>query len=76
MQHKKEENAPPAPASAFKSPCRHLRSKEMYYQSYGTPEDEFSSGVYWCTKTQENFGPDGQSCGQEECCGERPCYVS
>ena len=57
-------------------PCRHLRSKEMYHQDYGQAEDEFSSGIYWCGKTQENFGPDGQSCGKGECCATRPCYLA
>ena len=58
------------------APCRHLRSKEMYYQSPGQPEDEFSSGIYWCVKTQENTGPDGKSCDKCECGPERACYQS
>jgi len=60
--------------SSIKPLCRHLRSKEMYYQNYGAAEDEFASGIFWCGKTQENFGPDGEPCGKAECCGERPCY--
>ena len=55
-------------------PCRHLRSKEMYYQDLGAAEDEFSSGIYWCGKTQEAFGPDGQSCSKCDCGPERACY--
>lgn len=66
----------PIPLGSIKLPCRHLRSKEMYYQNYGAPDDEFSSGIYWCGKTQENFGPDGQTCGRNECCAERPCYLA
>lgn len=62
--------------SALKVPCRHLRSKEMYYQEYGAPEDEFSSGIYWCGKTQENFGPDGEPCSKGHCSGERACYLA
>ena len=57
-------------------PCRHLRSKEMYYQDYGQAEDEFSSGIFWCGKTQEDFGPDGQPCGKGECCAGRTCYLT
>jgi hypothetical protein len=56
-------------------PCRNLRSKEMYYQSPGQLEDEFSGGVYWCEKTCENFGPDGQPVTKSECCAGRSCYV-
>ena len=55
-------------------PCRHLRCKEMYYQ--GQPEDDCASGIYWCLRTQENNGPDGQSCSKCECGQERACYQS
>lgn len=57
-------------------PCRYLRCKEMYYQPPDQQEDEFSSGIYWCVKTQENFGPDGLSCSKCECSPERACYLS
>lgn len=60
----------------FQIPCRHLRSKEMYHQSYGQEDDEFSSGLYTCMKTQENFGPDGQPVGKTECCSGRSCHLS
>ena len=56
--------------------CRKLRSKEMYHQPAGQAEDEFSSGLYWCNRTCENFGPDGQAVGKSECCTGRSCYVS
>ena len=52
-----------------------MRSKEMYYQSHGQEDDAFSSGVFWCGKTQENFGPDGQPVSKTECCAGRSCYV-
>lgn len=58
----------------YRSPCRHLRSKEMYYQ--GQDDDAFASGIYWCSKTQENFGPDGISAEKNQCCAGRACYVS
>jgi hypothetical protein len=72
---KKSPEVAPGGGSAFSLPCRHLRSKEMYYQTYGQADDEFSSGIYWCGKTQENFGPDGEPCGQGECAAGRPCYL-
>ena len=53
-------------------PCRHLRSKEMYYQA--TDDSSFASGACWCLKTQEAFGPDGQPAGKAECCAGRSCY--
>jgi hypothetical protein len=61
----------PVPAA-----CRHIRCKETYYESPGTPEDEFHSGIYWCVRTQENRGPDGLSCGKCECGPDRACYQS
>jgi hypothetical protein len=54
-------------------PCRYLRNKEMYYQ--GSEDDEFASGLYWCNRTQESFGPDGAACGKLECCATRACYL-
>ena len=56
-------------------PCRNLRSKEMYYQSPGQEDDPYSSGLCWCTRTQESFGPDGAPAGKGECCAGRSCYV-
>ena len=59
------------------APCQQLRSKEMYYQSPGQEEDElFSSGLYWCIRTYEGFGPDGQPVGKTECCAGRSCYIN
>ena len=58
----------------IKAPCQCMRSKEMYYQPAGTSEDEFSSGIYWCTKTHENFGPDSHPVGGKECGPGRSCY--
>ena len=57
-------------------PCRFLRSKEMHYLSPGAEDDEFSSGIYWCNKTHENFGPDGEEVGKRHCCAGRNCYLS
>ena len=58
--------------SSVPIPCRHLRCKEMYYQA--PTDDEFASGIYWCGKTQENSGPDGQPCSKCECGPERAFY--
>ena len=65
----------PVSAASTAAPCRHLRSKEMFYQPYGAPDDPFSSGVYWCGKTLENYGPDGEPCSREQCCGQRTCFL-
>ena len=69
------ESTEPVTLAEFKIPCRHLRSKEMYYQDFGATDDPYASGIYWCGRTQESFGPDGHSCGKEECGGQRSCYL-
>ena len=56
-------------------PCKHLRSKEMYYAAAPYEEDEFSSGIYWCLHTQDAIGPDGHAVDCEECTPGRPCYT-
>jgi hypothetical protein len=66
------QDTPSAPALHL--PCRHLRCKEMYYQ--GIEDDEYSSGAYWCARTQEPLGPDNEIAGKNDCCSGRPCYLS
>jgi hypothetical protein len=58
----------------LRTPCQHLRSKEMYYQGHDAQEDAFDSGVYWCLLTHEKLGPDGQSAARNECCEGRGCF--
>jgi hypothetical protein len=55
-------------------PCRYLRCKEMFYQA--PDDDAFAGGAYWCGRTQEPFGPDGETCGKKQCCAQRTCYVT
>ena len=57
----------------FKRSCRYLRSKEMFHQS--DDDDAYASGQFWCSKSQESFGPDGAVAGKSECCSSRSCYV-
>jgi hypothetical protein len=45
----------------------------MFYG--GEDEDEFASGLYWCSRTQENLGPDGQPAEKKQCCAGRSCFV-
>jgi hypothetical protein len=57
-------------------PCKFLRSKEMFYEQPGDGADvAFASDVYWCSKTQEAFGPDGEPAEKSECQCGRSCYV-
>jgi hypothetical protein len=60
--------------AGFSFPCKHLRSKEMYYQDRPLEEDDYSSGVYWCSRTHETFGPDGREVSRPECKAPRACF--
>ena len=46
----------------------------MYHQSPGQEDDQFCSGLYWCNRTHETFGPDGQPVSKAECCATRVCF--
>ncbi|MEY2408715.1 MAG: hypothetical protein QOF48_1385 [Verrucomicrobiota bacterium] len=74
MQNDEPKSSSALAGNNLPAACRHIRCKEMYYQPPGQPADEFASGIHWCVRTQENFGPDGQSCSQCECGPERACY--
>jgi|SoiMethySBSTD1v2_1073268.scaffolds.fasta_scaffold947517_2 hypothetical protein len=61
--------------------CRHLRCKEMYYTDAAAierarqdPEHAFDGKLFWCLKTSRSWGPDGTTCGAEECPPNRECY--
>ena len=54
-------------------PCRHLRCKEMFHES--PQDDAFASGIFWCAKTQEPFGPDGLPADKKHCCEARTCFL-
>lgn len=55
-------------------PCRNLRSKEMFHDPNPLLEDDFSSGQYWCLKTQQLIGPDGKLVNRLECSPGRSCF--
>ena len=54
--------------------CKHLRSKEMFYNT-GTPlADRSGSGIFWCAHSQHCLGPDGAPATDEDCRPGRTCY--
>ncbi len=63
------------PTIDLRAPCRYLRSKEMYHSAAGAEDDAFASGVFWCQKTCEAFGPDGETADKTRCCEGRTCYL-
>jgi hypothetical protein len=56
------------------SGCRHLRSKEMFYDNGIPLEERGGSGIFWCGKTFHCLGPDGTTVDKEECGPTRMCY--
>ena len=65
--------SPESTSTQLQHPCRYLRCKEMFHSS--PDDDAFASGNYWCSHTQDVFGPDGAGCGKKECCEGRACYI-
>jgi hypothetical protein len=61
-------------AKQIQFPCKFLRSKEMYYGEQSREDGLCGGGVFWCSRTQEGFGPDGQPVERAECCETRPCF--
>ena len=59
---------------SFDPPCKHLRSKEMFHEDAAGEEGEFASDVFWCSKSQEAFGLDGEPADKCDCTNARKCY--
>lgn len=56
-------------------PCKYLRTNNMYYTDAEQEDQHSSNSVFWCTKTHEAFGPDGEPASKTDCCAERKCHV-
>ncbi len=56
--------------------CRHMRSKEMFYEFEGQPDPIHASGsgIYWCVYTQNCLGPDGKVAEPNACQPGRHCF--
>lgn len=58
--------------------CLCLRHKLMYVDDRqklpGMVDAESSTRIYFCTKTQEQLGPDDQPVNPKACVAGRPCH--
>ena len=55
--------------------CRCLRSKEMFtHDEPGWDIRSSSSGIFWCLRTQNCLGPDGQIADPDNCQEGRSCH--
>lgn len=65
----------PVVSMKIQIPCKYLRTNNMYYNDSGQEEEQSSNSIFWCTKTHEAFGPDGEPASKTDCCTERTCHV-
>lgn len=59
--------------------CLNLRHKLMYIdERHGVPgmvDSSSGTRAYWCTKSQNALGPDGEAVHPDCCTGGRACYL-
>lgn len=64
----------------LKLSCLNIRHKLMYVDERqampGTLDDESSTRIYFCTKTQEQLGPDDAPVGSKACVPGRGCHCA
>lgn len=65
-----------SPSVVSRAVCRHIRSKEMFYEFEGQPDpiQASGSGIYWCIHTQNCLGPDGKVAEPKSCQPGRDCF--
>ncbi len=58
--------------------CQSIRHKLMYVdERHATPglvDDSSDTRVFFCVKTQESLGPDGEAVSPGDCKQGRACY--
>ncbi len=58
--------------------CLHLRHKLMYvddrHSRVGVVDDSSDTRVFFCTQSQEAYGPDGAPVSPTECTPGRGCF--
>ncbi|MHC4996523.1 MAG: hypothetical protein ACYTGQ_15870 [Planctomycetota bacterium] len=54
--------------------CKHLRSKEMFYETDSNEDDMYCSGIFWCARTEKALGPDVKPASDEDCGADRDCF--
>lgn len=64
----------------LKVACTNLRHKMMYLderqRQVGLVDDSSDTRVFWCVRTQESLGPDGEAVSAKRCSPNRGCYCS
>ncbi len=62
--------------SSEKKPlCLQIRAKGFYvFTEEPEPHEDTQTGVFWCLKTMQQVGPDGNSVHRSCCDASRPCF--
>ncbi|MHC4947770.1 MAG: hypothetical protein ACYTG1_05855 [Planctomycetota bacterium] len=59
--------------------CLHLRHKLMYVdERHATPgyvDDSSDTRVFFCIRTQDALGPDGEPASPSDCQASRGCFL-
>lgn len=58
--------------------CLSLRHKLMYvderHRQRGMTDDSSQTRIFWCSRTQDSLGPDGEAVSPRDCGDGRACY--
>ena len=57
-----------------KGHCKHILSKEMFYDVPRVETPDYSARIYWCGHTQLPLGPDNKVCDMSNCQPGRGCF--
>ena len=70
----------PRPPLSLKPACMNLRHKLMYCDQRqaapGMVDDQSDTRVFFCIKTHDPLGPDGQPVSTQDCVPSRKCYCA
>ena len=55
--------------------CKHILSKEMFYDVPRVVAPDYAARIYWCQHTQLPLGPDNKVCGMDSCKPGRSCFA-
>ena len=62
----------------LKTACQSIRHKLMYVDDrHATPgmvDDSSDTRIFFCVKTQDSLGPDGEAVSQTDCKKNRSCF--
>jgi hypothetical protein len=73
-ERKNDVHLPISDAARTPDVCRSLRTKTAFTGDDAWKLGESTTAVYWCLRTMETFGPDGNFCHALSCAPQRRCH--